>query len=205
MTSRACFSGWNNKSVQLAALKFQLCFTVLEFLVQVSGKSLCTTTNLSPPGPSDQMTKQQKEAEVNQTGLCLSNCLAAYLYVCGTCLRASDRPISCLSLWYLLVCIGATWPARCPGSFSKHDWLADWLTFGLIRVTYRRAAGTHKHMHAQTNINAQAAYSACNWPEPLARTTNHPLISTTVLWVCKTCSLISFTSCFGRAAVFPYF
>lgn len=88
---------------------------------------------------------------------------------------------------------------------SMTCWLADWLTFGLIRVTYRRAAGTHKDTGARTNINAQAAYSACNWPEPLARTTNHPVISTTILWVCKTCSLISSTSCFGRTAVIPYF
>lgn len=44
------------------------------------------------------MTKQQKGAEANQTGLCLSDCLSAYLYVRSTCLRASDRPISRSSL-----------------------------------------------------------------------------------------------------------
>lgn len=169
--------GSNNKSVQLASLKFQLCFTVLEFL---RWELLCTTTTLSPPGSADRMTKQQKEAEVNQTSLCLSACLSAYLYVCSTCLCASDWPISRLSLC-LTVSADLTLSPRlspcnltCPMSrvFFRAwlaGWLADWLTFGLIRVTYRRATGTHKHMRAHTNINAQAAYSSDQnpWPEPL--------------------------------------
>lgn len=214
MSSRACFSGWNNKSVQLSALKFQLCFNVLEFLVQVSGESGSVPPqiyrHLVPPIKWQSSRKEQRQIKPAFVSLTVSlhTCMCA-APVCGPPTDQSAGRL-CPRLWlpawlYLSVCIGATWPARCPGSFSEHDWLAGWLTFGLIRVTYRRAAGTHKHIHAHTNITAQAAYSACNWPEPLAWTTNHPLISTTALWVCQTCSLISFTSCFGQAAVFPYF
>lgn len=36
----------------------------------------------SPPAAADRMTEQQKDAEENQTGLCLSACLSAYLCVC---------------------------------------------------------------------------------------------------------------------------
>lgn len=38
-------------------------------------------------------------------------------------------------------------------------WLVGWPTSGLIRVTYRREAGTHTHI----NMNAQAAHSAVCW------------------------------------------
>lgn len=156
---------------------------------------------------NDKAAERSRGKSNRPLSLWLSLCIPVCVQHLSAGLRPTNQPPRLwLPAWlYLPVCIGATWPARCPGSFSEHDWLAGWLTFGLIRVTYRRAAGTHKHMHAHTNITAQAAYSACNWPEPLAWTTNHPLIITTVLWVCQTCSLISFTSCFGQAAVFPYF
>lgn len=41
--------------------------------------------------------------------------------------------------------------------------------------------------------------------KPLAWTANHPLISTTVLWVCKTFSIIWSTTLWARLQFFPVF
>lgn len=94
LSIRLSFSSWKNKAVLLNALKFQMWFTVLEFLVPVSGESHYATTILSPsiPGSADRMTWQWQSSrkrqrlylrgEINKPlSHCLSVCLPVYLHV----------------------------------------------------------------------------------------------------------------------------
>ena len=162
-------------------------------------------------------------SEVDQTSLCLSACLSAYLSAWMSlhfwgCISVFQLVCLRFCLSHLSVRLPVRSPCLSSCSTASvylplsprlslcnltcllslvffRAWLVGWPTFGLIRVTYRRAAGTHMHAHTRINMNAQAAHSASHWPSALARTANHPLISTTDLWVFKTHSLIWSTTC----------
>lgn len=99
--------------------------------------------------------------------------LACHLFVTPVCMLPTAQSPACLRAWpclptwlYLLVCLRATWPARWPLVFFR-AWLVGWLTFGLIRITYRRGthtqthvcAGTHKHECTGILFSVQLARS----------------------------------------------
>lgn len=161
--SRISFWGWKNKAMLLNALKSQLWFNVLEFLVllrvTVRHHGFITTYRCCFWSNDTAATKQQKEAAVVHQGwikqafVSLPVCLHAVplfshqygsVRVTPVCVPLTDQSPACLrarpclpTCLYLLVCLRATWPAPCPWSFSERDWLVGrplrWL------VTYHRA------------------------------------------------------------------
>lgn len=118
--------------------------------------------------------------------VCLHVCLS-HLSVCLPCLLAHLSISPCLSSSltasiYLplspprprLSLCNLTWPLSL---VFFRAWLVGWPTFGLIRLTYRRAAGTHTHKHECTggSFNISLALRPGSYHEPSTHQHHRPV------------------------------
>lgn len=153
----------------------------------MSGESRRAAT-ISPWFHRPGSNKAAEKAEINKPlSLCLSLCLPVYLHFTSKPSWTFLTPV-----WVFVTAQSPVFPSPkpvfvldrvcLPAFISSSVWkqsdlpvvpalfqsVTGWLTdLWLIRVTYRRAVGTHTCSHSHINMNAQAGYSARDWPTVL--------------------------------------